>query len=101
VPHSRFAKTGAAREPAFIARLTFSCVMPNKVRADAIHEAQDQLMFRFSGRIDRTRFFIGVAIRIALFAASVVGFPFIQFALLNLSSCRSVSGACGAVALLI
>ena len=56
-------------------------------------------MFTFTGRIGRKAFFWGSALRIALFAATVVGFPLFLTALVSMTGCRGIGGACGAVGL--
>ena len=56
-------------------------------------------MFSFQGRLTRWRFLTGAAIRIVLFAATIIGFPFILWAIGKATNCASVGGACGAVAL--
>jgi uncharacterized membrane protein YhaH (DUF805 family) len=56
-------------------------------------------MFKFFGRLGRKQFLWAAALRIGLFVASVIGFPFFLMALATMSNCRSVGGACGAVAL--
>lgn len=57
-------------------------------------------MFRFRGFLGRKRFARAAAIRVGLFAACLFGFPFILWAVGQLTNCRSVGGACGAVALM-
>jgi uncharacterized membrane protein YhaH (DUF805 family) len=57
-------------------------------------------MFRFHGRLGRKRFIWGALIRIALFAASVAGFPYLLMAVASLTGCSRVGGACGAVGLM-
>ena len=57
-------------------------------------------MFEFYGRFTRAQFVRASAIRIGLFAASVVGFPFLLVALSQVSGCQSIGGACGVVELL-
>jgi uncharacterized membrane protein YhaH (DUF805 family) len=57
-------------------------------------------MLRFYGRIGRARFAWGAGLRIALYIASVAGFPFFLAALASITGCRSVGGACGAVGLI-
>lgn len=57
-------------------------------------------MFEFYGRLTRARFASASAIRIGLFAASVVGFPFLLVALSQASGCQSIGGACEVVELL-
>ena len=56
-------------------------------------------MILFGGRLKRRAYLAHAAIRVALFAATVVGFPYILFAVGKLTGCASVGGACGAVAL--
>ncbi len=46
------------------------------------------------------RYAISIAWRLALFVALILGFPLVTYAVVRLSNCRSVGGACGAVALL-
>src|ERR1044072_9116663 len=53
----------------------------------------------FGGRLRRLAYLTRAAIRVALFAATVVGFPYILFAIGKLTNCASPGGACGAVAL--
>ena len=57
-------------------------------------------MFEFYGRLTRAQFVSASAIRIGLFAASVVGFPFLLVALSQASGCQSIGGACEVVELL-
>ena len=54
-------------------------------------------MFEFYGRFTRAQFLRASAIRIGLFAASVIGFPFLLAALAQTSGCRGIGGACGAL----
>jgi uncharacterized membrane protein YhaH (DUF805 family) len=54
-------------------------------------------MFKFFGTVGRKAFLWGSALRIGLFIASVVGFPFFLMALGAATNCRSIGGACGAV----
>jgi uncharacterized membrane protein YhaH (DUF805 family) len=56
-------------------------------------------VFQFSGRLGRRPFLIGAAIRVLLFAATVVGFPYILWGIAKITNCASVGGACGAVGL--
>jgi uncharacterized membrane protein YhaH (DUF805 family) len=56
-------------------------------------------MFSFYGRLGRKAFLWASGLRVALFVASIVGFPFFLQAIATLSNCRSVGGACGAVGL--
>lgn len=58
-------------------------------------------MFEFYGRFTRAQFASASAIRIGLFAASVVGFPFLLVPLSQATGCQSIGGACGVVELLI
>jgi len=46
------------------------------------------------------RYAISIAWRLALFVALILGFPLVTYAVVRLSNCRSVGGACEAVALL-
>ena len=57
-------------------------------------------MFKFDGCIDRGTFLRAAALRIALFIASIVAFPFLLVSVASLSGCASVGGACGAVGLI-
>jgi uncharacterized membrane protein YhaH (DUF805 family) len=57
-------------------------------------------MFKFDGCIDRGTFLRSAALRIALFIASIVAFPFLLASVASLSGCARVGGACGAVGLL-
>jgi uncharacterized membrane protein YhaH (DUF805 family) len=57
-------------------------------------------MFKFAGRMERKRFLWASSLRIGLFLASVVGFPFFLMVLASATYCRGVGGACGAVGLL-
>ena len=57
-------------------------------------------MFEFYGRLTRAQFVSASAIRIGLFAASVVGFPFLLVALSQASGCQSIGGACEVVVIL-
>jgi len=57
-------------------------------------------MFKFDGFIDRGTFLRASALRLGLFIASVVGFPFLLMAIVVISNCRGIGGACGAVGLL-
>jgi uncharacterized membrane protein YhaH (DUF805 family) len=56
-------------------------------------------MFKFDGCIDRGTFLRSAALRIALFIASIVAFPFLLVSVASLSGCARVGGACGAVGL--
>ncbi len=56
-------------------------------------------MFTFDGFIDRNTFLRASALRLGLFVASVVGFPFLLMAIVVISNCRGIGGACGAVGL--
>jgi uncharacterized membrane protein YhaH (DUF805 family) len=56
-------------------------------------------MLRFAGYLDRKGFLWAAALRLTLFVASVVGFPFALSMVAIASNCRSVGGACGAVGL--
>jgi uncharacterized membrane protein YhaH (DUF805 family) len=58
-------------------------------------------MCKFFGTIGRKAFLWGSVLRIGLFVASVVGFPYLLMALATLTNCRSVGGACGAVAVVV
>lgn len=56
-------------------------------------------MFEFYGHFTRAQYVRASTIRIGLFAASVVGFPFLLVALSQASGCQSIGGACGVVEL--
>lgn len=58
-------------------------------------------MFRFDGAIDRGAFLRASALRLGLFIASVVGFPFLLMAIVAASGCRGAGGACGALGLVV
>jgi uncharacterized membrane protein YhaH (DUF805 family) len=58
-------------------------------------------MFEFYGRLTRAQFVRASAVRIVLFAASVVVFPFLFVALAQVSGCQGVGGACGALELVV
>lgn len=57
-------------------------------------------MFKFDGFIDRRTFLRAAALRLGLFIASVLVFPFLLMGLASISACARVGGACGAVGLL-
>ena len=57
-------------------------------------------MFTFAGYLSRKPFIRASVLRIGLFFASVVGFPFLLMAVAAVTNCRSVGSACGAVGLL-
>jgi uncharacterized membrane protein YhaH (DUF805 family) len=57
-------------------------------------------MLKFNGVIDRGKFLWGSALRLGLFIASVVGFPFLLMAVVSVSGCKGIGGACGAVGLI-
>ena len=57
-------------------------------------------MLKFNGVINRGTFLWAAALRLGLFIASVVGFPFLLMAIVSASGCRGIGGACGAVGLI-
>jgi uncharacterized membrane protein YhaH (DUF805 family) len=58
-------------------------------------------MSTFHGRMGRGSFLRAAAMRIGLFAASVIGFPFFLMAVAQASGCAGIGGACGALGLLV
>ena len=54
-------------------------------------------MFKFAGTMGRKWFLWASGLRIGLFLASVVGFPFFLMALFAITGCGRVGGACSAV----
>jgi uncharacterized membrane protein YhaH (DUF805 family) len=58
-------------------------------------------MFKFDGCLDRGKFLRAAALRIGLFIASVVAFPFLLLGIARLSGCAGVGGACGALGLVV
>lgn len=58
-------------------------------------------MFRFGGRLDGSEFAIGLGLRIGLFVAFTLAYPYLLGSLLSASACRGVGGACGALALVV
>jgi uncharacterized membrane protein YhaH (DUF805 family) len=58
-------------------------------------------MFNFVGVINRGTFLRASGLRLALFIASVVGFPFLLMAIVAASNCKGAGGACGALGLVV
>ncbi|WP_271894212.1 hypothetical protein [Candidatus Phyllobacterium onerii] len=56
-------------------------------------------MFTFTGYLNQRRFAYAAGLRIGLFVASILAFPFALYGLKFLTNCRSVDGTCGAVGL--
>ncbi len=56
-------------------------------------------MFTFTGYLNQRRFAYAAGLRIGLFVASVLAFPFALYGLKFLTDCRSVDGTCGTVGL--
>ena len=56
-------------------------------------------MFTFTGYLNQRRFAYAAGVRIGLFIASLLAFPFALYGLTILTDCRSTGGACGAVGL--
>jgi uncharacterized membrane protein YhaH (DUF805 family) len=58
-------------------------------------------MIKFDGRIDRSRFLRAAVLRLLLFIASVIGFPFLLMGFISASGCAGIGGACGALGLVV
>jgi|HubBroStandDraft_6_1064221.scaffolds.fasta_scaffold511119_1 uncharacterized membrane protein YhaH (DUF805 family) len=55
----------------------------------------------FAGRMSRGAYARAAAIRIGLFVAATVAFPFVLYAIIKSSNCAGIGGACGALALVV
>lgn len=55
----------------------------------------------FAGRLAPGPYTRAALIRIGLFVGATVAFPFVLYGIAQLSNCRSVGGACGAVGLVV
>jgi uncharacterized membrane protein YhaH (DUF805 family) len=53
----------------------------------------------FAGRMSRGAYARAAAIRVGLFVAATLAFPFVLYAIIKGSGCAGIGGACGAVAL--
>jgi uncharacterized membrane protein YhaH (DUF805 family) len=58
-------------------------------------------MFKMHGYMGRGNFLRAAALRFGLFAASVIGFPFLLMAIAKSSGCAGIGGACGALGLVV
>jgi uncharacterized membrane protein YhaH (DUF805 family) len=54
-----------------------------------------------SGRLSRGAYARAVAIRIGLFVAATLAFPFLLYGLAKITNCSSIGGACGALAFVV
>jgi uncharacterized membrane protein YhaH (DUF805 family) len=55
----------------------------------------------FAGRLSRGRYARATAVRIGLFVAATLAFPFLLYAIIKSSNCGGIGGACGALGLVV